>query len=127
MRGDLDREGPDAPGSSVDEHVLIGPQTGVIHEGLPRRERRQWDGCRRVVVDRDRLGGQDVRWDADELRSGAVADEGDQAVDLIAHLDLASPPAPSVATTPDISCEGTIGVRSRPPGLGTVRPGRRPG
>src|SRR5512132_3589538 len=86
--GELYREVTDASGRSQDQHPLIGAETPSDEETLPRGERAHRDRGALDVIDRLRLGREDVRGNRSVLRGDAVAVERRQREDLIAGSEL---------------------------------------
>src|SRR4029453_8924677 len=86
--GELYREVTDASGRSQDQHPLIRTEPTMDEETLPRGERAH-RGCGGLdVIDRLRLGREDVRGNRGVLRGDAVVVERRQRKDLIAGSEL---------------------------------------
>jgi len=86
--GELYREVTDASGRSQDQHAFIRTEPPSDEQTLPRGERAHRDRGALDVIDRLRLGREDVRGNSSVLRGDAVAVERRQREDLIAGSEL---------------------------------------
>ncbi|WP_281156551.1 hypothetical protein [Streptomyces sp. HYC2] len=111
--GDLYGERADATGAAVDEDMLAGLQAGSADQSLPGRERRSGTAA---ALRWPSPAGLAARTSAGTATYSAAAPSRRKGTSPYTSAPRAGAvtPAPCSTTTPDTSCAGTTGVRSRP-------------